>query len=222
MPLRILLFYVLTLLVLMAIYPWPRIGSQGSPFVQIFSGLGIESAASILNLVVISAAISAINSDIFSTGRMLYGMAGNGQAPRAFARLSAHGVPWMTVLVMGLALLLGVLLNYLLPNELFLMFASLVTFSVVWVWLMILLSQVSMRRSMSGEEVGSLGFPVPLWPYGQYLAIAFMLFIFVVLAAFPDTRTALYIGAAWLVILTLAYWAWVRPNQAAQPEPELP
>lgn len=221
-PLRILLFYVLTLLVLMAIYPWPRIGSQGSPFVQIFSGLGIASAASILNLVVISAAISAINSDIFSTGRMLYGMAENGQAPRAFARLSAQGVPWMTVLVMGLALLIGVLLNYLLPNELFLMFASLVTFSVVWVWLMILLSQVSMRRSMSGEEVGSLGFPVPLWPYGQYLAIAFMLFIFVVLAAFPDTRTALYIGAAWLVILTLAYWAWVRPNQAAQPEPELP
>ncbi|MDA8486739.1 amino acid permease [Pseudomonas resinovorans] len=221
-PLRILLFYVLTLLVLMAIYPWPRIGSQGSPFVQIFSGLGIESAASILNLVVISAAISAINSDIFSTGRMLFGMAGNGQAPRVFARLSEHGVPWMTVLVMALTLLLGVLLNYLLPNELFLMFASLVTFSVVWVWLMILLSQLYMRRSMSSEEVGSLCFPVPFWPYGQYLAIAFMLFIFVVLAAFPDTRTALYIGADWLVVLTLAYWAWVRPNQAAQPELELP
>ncbi|WP_151975288.1 amino acid permease, partial [Acinetobacter junii] len=116
-PLRILLFYVLTLLVLMAIWPWSRIGNQGSPFVQIFSGLGIDSAASLLNLVVISAAISAINSDIFCTGRMLYGMAGNGQAPTAFARLSAAGVPWMTVLVMTLALLLGVLLNYLLPHE---------------------------------------------------------------------------------------------------------
>ncbi|MFZ6049568.1 amino acid permease [Pseudomonas sp. CR3202] len=220
-PLRILLFYVLTLLVLMAIYPWPRIGSQGSPFVQIFSGLGIESAASILNLVVISAAISAINSDIFSTGRMLYGMAENGQAPRAFARLSAHGVPWMTVLVMGLTLLLGVLLNYLLPNELFLTFASLVTFSVVWVWLMILLSQISMRRSLSRDEVASLGFPVPFWPYGQYLAIAFMLLIFVVLAVFPDTRTALYIGAAWLAILTIAYRAWVKPNPSARPAPEL-
>ncbi|MDH4555765.1 amino acid permease [Pseudomonas sp. BN417] len=220
-PLRILLFYVLTLLVLMAIYPWPLIGSQGSPFVQIFSGLGIESAASILNLVVISAAVSAINSDIFSTGRMLFGMAENGQAPKGFARLSEHGVPWLTVLVMALTLLIGVLLNYLLPNELFLMFASLVTFSVVWVWLMILLSEIAMRRSLSREDVAALGFPVPFWPYGQYLAIAFMLFIFVVLAVFPDTRTALYIGAAWLVILTIAYGRWVKPNPSAQAEPEL-
>jgi len=68
-PLRILLFYVLTLFVLMAIYPWPQIGSQGSPFVQIFSNLGIGSAATILNIVVISAAVSAINSDIFAAGR---------------------------------------------------------------------------------------------------------------------------------------------------------
>ena len=67
-PLRILLFYVLTLFVLMAIYPWPQIGSQGSPFVQIFSNLGIGSAATILNIVVISAAVSAINSDIFGAG----------------------------------------------------------------------------------------------------------------------------------------------------------
>ncbi|MCO6060375.1 amino acid permease [Pseudomonas sp. MOB-449] len=221
-PLRILLFYVLTLLVLMALYPWPKIGSQGSPFVQIFSGLGIESAASILNLVVISAAVSAINSDIFSTGRMLFGMAENEQAPQAFARLSAHGVPWMTVLVMGLTLLLGVLLNYLLPDELFLMFASLVTFSVVWVWLMILLSQLAMRRTLCRDEVAALGFPVPFGAFGQYLAIAFMLFIFGVLAVFPDTRTALYIGAAWLVVLSCAYRVWGGPRQVAPLKPELP
>lgn len=221
-PLRILLFYVLTLLVLMAIWPWSRIGSEGSPFVQIFSGLGIDSAASILNLVVISAAISAINSDIFSTGRMLYGMAGNGQAPASFGKLSAAGVPWMTVLMMTLALLLGVLLNYLLPNELFLLFASLVTFSVVWVWLMILLSQVAMRRGLGREEVAALGFPVPFWPWGQYLTVAFMLFIFVVLALFPDTRTALYIGAAWLVLLSIAYRLWGRPGDDARPAPATP
>ncbi|BCG23982.1 permease [Pseudomonas tohonis] len=204
-PLRILLFYVLTLLVLMAIYPWPKIGSQGSPFVQIFSGLGIDAAATLLNLVVISAAISAINSDIFCTGRMLYGMAGNGQAPASFARLSPAGVPWMTVLVMTLALLVGVLLNYLLPNELFLLFASLVTFAVVWVWLMILLSQVAMRRRLDADEVAALRFPVPFWPWGQYLAIAFMLFVFAVMASFPDTRTALYIGGLWLMLLGIAY-----------------
>ncbi|MDT4884615.1 Proline-specific permease ProY [compost metagenome] len=95
------------------------------------------------------------------------------------------------------------------------------TFSVVWVWLMILLSQIAMRRSLGREDVAALGFRVPFWPYGQYLAIAFMLFIFVVLAVFPDTRTALYIGAGWLVILTIAYWRWVKPSPSAQTEPEL-
>ena len=111
-PLRILLFYVLTLFVLMAIFPWPQIGSQGSPFVQIFDSLGISSAATILNIVVISAAVSAINSDIFGAGRMMFGLAQQGHAPKGFARLSRNGVPWMTVVVMGAALLGGVLLNY--------------------------------------------------------------------------------------------------------------
>ena len=214
-PLRILLFYVLTLVVLMAIYPWTHIGSQGSPFVQIFSGLGIGSAATLLNIVVISAAVSAINSDIFSAGRMMYGMAQNGQAPSGFSRLSRFGVPWMTVLVMGIALLLGVVLNYLVPENLFLILAAVVTFSIVWVWLMILLSQVSMRRGMSREEVAALDFPVPLWPVGPALAIVFMLFIFGVLGWFPDTRTAMYIGLGWLALLSVGYWLWV----ARQPRP---
>ncbi|WP_134593596.1 amino acid permease, partial [Pseudomonas aeruginosa] len=147
-PLRILLFYVLTLFVLMAIFPWQQIGSNGSPFVQIFDGLGIESAAAILNVVVITAAISAINSDIFGAGRMLYGMARQGQAPVGFSRVSRHGVPWMTVLLMAVALLLGVALNYLIPQSVFLLIASIATFATVWVWLMILLAQVGMRRRM--------------------------------------------------------------------------
>ncbi|MFY0478874.1 amino acid permease [Achromobacter marplatensis] len=218
-PLRILLFYVLTLTVLMAIFPWPGITGDSSPFVQIFSQLGLASAASVLNLVVISAVISAINSDIFSTGRMLYGMAANGQAPMVFSRLSRFGVPWMTVLVMGVALLGGVVLNYLLPDKLFMAFASMVTFSVVWVWLMILLSQVAMRRGLSAPESAALHFPVPFWPYGQLFAIVFMLFIFVVLGVFPDTRLALFVGAGWLALLTVAYWLWARPNRPGDRAP---
>ncbi|WP_442109111.1 amino acid permease [Pseudomonas sp. NUPR-001] len=205
-PLRILLFYVFTLFVLMSIYPWTRIGSEGSPFVQIFSGLGIESAATLLNIVVISAAVSAINSDIFSAGRMMYGMAQNGQAPASFSRLSRFGVPWMTVVVMAIALLFGVLLNYLAPENLFLILAAVVTFSIVWVWLMILLSQMVMRRGMRADEVAKLHFPVPLWPVGPACAALFMLFIFGVLAWFPDTRMALYVGIGWLLLLSLGYW----------------
>ncbi|AZE52553.1 Histidine transport protein (permease) [Pseudomonas synxantha] len=210
-PLRILLFYVLTLFVLMAIYPWPQIGSQGSPFVQIFSNLGIGSAATILNIVVISAAVSAINSDIFGAGRMMYGLAQQGQAPKGFAQLSKQGVPWMTVVVMGAALLGGVVLNYLIPENVFLLIASIATFATVWVWLMILFTQVAMRRSMTKEQVAELKFPVPFWPYAPAAAIVFMLFVFGVLGYFPDTQAALMVGAVWIVLLVLAYLLWVKP-----------
>ena len=217
-PLRILLFYVLTLFVLMAIYPWPQIGSQGSPFVQIFSNLGIGSAATILNIVVISAAVSAINSDIFGAGRMMYGLAQQGQAPKGFAQLSRHGVPWMTVVVMGAALLGGVVLNYLIPENVFLVIASIATFATVWVWLMILVTQVAMRRSMTKAQIAELKFPVPFWPYAPAAAIVFMLFIFGVLGYFPDTQAALLVGAVWIVLLVLAYLLWVKPaaGQAAK------
>jgi len=217
-PLRILLFYVLTLFVLMAIYPWPQIGSQGSPFVQIFSNLGIGSAATILNIVVISAAVSAINSDIFGAGRMMYGLAQQGQAPKGFAQLSKQGVPWMTVVVMAAALLGGVVLNYLIPENVFLLIASIATFATVWVWLMILFTQVAMRRSMSKEQVAQLKFPVPFWPYAPAAAIVFMLFVFGVLGYFPDTQAALLVGAVWIVLLVVAYLLWVKPaaGQAAK------
>ncbi|WLI12269.1 MULTISPECIES: amino acid permease [Pseudomonas] len=210
-PLRILLFYVLTMLVLMSIFPWQQIGSQGSPFVQIFDNLGISSAATILNIVVISAAVSAINSDIFGAGRMMYGLAQQGHAPKGFARLSRNGVPWLTVVVMSCALLLGVLLNYLIPENVFLLIASVATFATVWVWLMILFTQVAMRRSMSAEQVAQLKFPVPFWPYAPMAAIAFMLFIFGVLGYFPDTQAALIVGVVWIVLLVLAYLTWVKP-----------
>ncbi|MGH8331345.1 MAG: amino acid permease [Pseudomonas sp.] len=210
-PLRILLFYVLTMFVLMSIFPWQQIGSQGSPFVQIFDNLGISSAATILNIVVISAAVSAINSDIFGAGRMMYGLAQQGHAPKGFARLSRNGVPWMTVVVMSVALLLGVLLNYLIPENVFLLIASIATFATVWVWLMILFTQVAMRRSMSAEQVAQLKFPVPFWPYAPMAAIAFMLFIFGVLGYFPDTQAALIVGVVWIVLLVLAYLTWVKP-----------
>ena len=210
-PLRILLFYVLTLFVLMAIYPWPQIGSQGSPFVQIFSNLGIGSAATILNIVVISAAVSAINSDIFGAGRMMYGLAQQGQAPKGFAQLSRQGVPWMTVVVMGAALLGGVVLNYLIPENVFLLIASIATFATVWVWLMILFTQVAMRRSMTKAQVAELKFPVPFWPYAPAAAIVFMLFVFGVLGYFPDTQAALMVGAVWIVLLIVAYLLWVKP-----------
>ncbi|RBA37101.1 MULTISPECIES: amino acid permease [Acinetobacter] len=214
-PVRILLFYVLTIFVLMSIFPWNQIGSQGSPFVQIFENLGIGSAATILNIVVITAAVSAINSDVFGAGRMLFGMSSRGQAPQVFQKISKNGVPWMTVVVMAGVLLIGVLLNYLIPENVFLIIASIATFATVWVWLMILLSQVAMRRKMSEEQIKALDFPVIGWPYAPAFAIAFMLFILAMMGYFPDSRPALYVGITWLVLLCIAYNIWVKPKQDA-------
>lgn len=211
-PIRILLFYVLTIFVLMAIFPWNQVGTQGSPFVQIFQNLGISSAATILNIVVISSAISAINSDVFGAGRMLYGMAQNGQAPQVFTKLSRNGVPWMTIVVMVGVLLVGVVLNYLIPENIFVIIASIATFATVWVWLMILLSQIGMRRKLSTAEIKALDFPVIGWPYAPAFAVVFMLFVLGIIAYFPDSRPAIYVGAAWLVILWFAYYLKVKPK----------
>jgi histidine transporter len=217
-PIRIMLFYVLTLAVIMAINPWQSIGTDGSPFVQIFQGLGIGPAATVLNIVVITAALSAINSDIFGAGRMMFGMAQRGQAPAIMRRVSRNGVPWMTVVIMIVALLVGVLLNYAIPESVFLVIASIATFATIFVWLMILLSQYRSRRGMSAEESAELKFPVPFWPYGQMLAIAFLVFVIVVLAFSADTRVALVVGAVWLILLTLAYFRFVRPQPESEPE----
>ncbi|PXC00520.1 proline-specific permease ProY, partial [Pseudomonas aeruginosa] len=110
------------------------------------------------------------------------------------------------------ALLLGVALNYLIPQSVFLLIASIATFATVWVWLMILLAQVGMRRRMGPRQVAALKFPVPLWPFAPAAAIVFMLFIFVVLGYFPDTRPALWVGAIWIALLVIAYRRWVRPK----------
>ncbi|AKM48502.1 MULTISPECIES: proline-specific permease ProY [Edwardsiella] len=204
-PLRILVFYVGTLFVIMSIYPWNEVGTQGSPFVLTFQHLGITTAAGILNFVVITASLSAINSDVFGVGRMLHGMAQQGHAPRIFARLSRHGIPWVTVVVMVLALLVAVYLNYIMPQNVFLVIASLATFATVWVWIMILLSQIAFRRRLTPEQVKGLDFPLRGGVYTSLLGILFLAFIIALIGYFPDTRISLYAGAIWILALLIGY-----------------
>lgn len=204
-PVRIMLFYVLTLAVIMALNPWRSIDANSSPFVQIFERLGLTSAATVLNIVVVTAALSAINSDIFAAGRMIYGMAQRGQAPAIMRRVSRNGVPWMTVVVMTAALLVGVVLNYAIEERVFVMIASVATFATIFVWLMILLSHFRFRAQSSISEPSAPAFPVPGWPYLQAFATVFLVFVMVLLAFSADTRVALIVGAAWLLLLAAGY-----------------
>lgn len=208
-PLRILVFYVGTLFVIMSIYPWNQVGTQGSPFVLTFQHLGIAFAASILNFVVLTASLSAINSDVFGVGRMLHGMAAQGSAPKVLARTSEKGVPWVTVLVMMVALLVAAWLNYVIPENVFLVIASLATFATVWVWIMILLSQIAFRKRLPPEEVNALKFKVPGGVASSVAGVIFLLFIIGLIGYHPDTRISLYVGFAWIGLL-LVGWVFKR------------
>lgn len=209
-PFRILFFYVFTLFILMSLFPWNEIGLEGSPFVTIFEKLGIPYAPHILNVVVIVAAISAINSDVFGAGRVMYGMAKNKQAPQAFSQVNKHGVPWVTAIVLSVALGVGVYLNYLIPKNVFMVVASIATFATVWVWLMILCSHLMMRRKMTKQEVAELKFPVPFWPIAPILTTLFMVFVVVLLGVFEESRIALYVGCVWVILLVIAYFLFVK------------
>src|SRR5690349_1140958 len=199
---RILIFYIGSLFVIMAIYPWNELGTQGSPFVTTFAKLGIPQAAGLINFVVITAALSSFNSTTFSGSRMLHSLATKGQAPAAIDRLSASGVPVRGVLVTIFFLLLGVLMNYLVPERIFGMIMSILAFNTVWTWGTVLVAHWRFHR----RQPEPLPFRLRLWPFSSVLALAFLAFVLVMLGYSPDTRVALYVGVAWVVLLTVAYW----------------
>ena len=116
---RILIFYIGTMVVLMSLSSWDQVGLQGSPFVQIFSNIGIPAAANILNFVVLVAALSAYNGILYGTSRMLYGLAKEGNAPKIFASLSRTGIPMVGILVSAVIGIILVIMTYYFPKELF-------------------------------------------------------------------------------------------------------
>lgn len=203
---RILIFYVGALFTILSIYPWNEIGTSGSPFVMTFERLGIKSAAGIINFVVLTAALSSCNGGIYSTGRMLYNLAEQGQAPRLFAKTSSGGVPRWAIQLSSIALLFGVLLNYLVPAKVFVWVTSIATFAAIWTWTVVLLAQIKFRRSLSGTQRERLAFRMPLYPYSSWLALAFLALVIGLMAYFPDTRVALIIGPLWLLLLTVLFY----------------
>jgi amino acid transporter, AAT family len=203
---RILIFYVGALFVIMSIYPWTEIGAQGSPFVLTFDKLGIPAAAGIINFVVLTAALSSCNGGIFSTARMLFNLAENNEAPKSLGKLNKNGVPSSAVLVTGGALLVGVVLNYLVPAKVFTWVTAISTFGAIWTWSMILLSQIKYRKSLSPNQLKGLKYKMPLFPFTSYVSLAFLLLVVGLMAFFPDTRIALIVGPLWLGILTAFYY----------------
>ncbi|MER2137638.1 MAG: amino acid permease, partial [Arthrobacter sp.] len=204
-PVRILLFYVLSLGVMLCLLPWDRIGSEGSPFVQVFSGLGIPFAEHLINAVVLTAALSAMNSIFYAASRTMYGLAEQGHAPRSFTNVSRYGVPVWPVAIIMASLVAGLGLFLWIPEQLFLVVASIATFATIFTWSSILLSHHRMRRQMRRDGTPSAGFPFPGWPVLNYVVMAFMALVTVILAFTGPGRTALAVGTVWLLLMLAAY-----------------
>ena len=210
---RILLFYILALGVLLSLYPWDSLvqtltsGDDAyarSPFVQIFSLIGSDTAAHVLNFVVLTAALSVYNSGVYCNSRMLYGLAEQGDAPRLFLRLNRRGVPVMGILISGLITLLCVALNYVLPEGALIILMSLVVAALVLNWAMISLSHLMFRRSM--QQQGVTPTFRALWsPFGNWLCLAFVGFILVVLLLDSSTRLSVFALPVWVMVIGICY-----------------
>lgn len=201
---RILIFYVGTMAVLMALWPWNQVGKEASPFVQIFSNVGIPAAAHILNFVVLTAAISVYNSAIYSNSRMLYGLAESGEAPAFFKRLSAHGVPVNGIFVSSGITLLVVAVNYFFPGKVFMYLLSIAVAAAVISWVTIAVTHLKFRQYCAAQGHDTK-FKSLFYPFTNYLCLAFLAGIILLMTQIPDMQMAVIVLPIWLLVLGLGY-----------------
>lgn len=211
---RILVFYIAAMVVLLAVFPWAEIGTNGSPFVHIFNKLGIPAAAGILNFVVITAALSSFNSNTYSSVRIMFNLAKQGEAPSLFAKVTKNGVPRNAVLFFAALLFLSVIGNYVVPEKIFMYFASIGTLTSFFTWGMILLSQIKFRRSLTKEEVDKLEFKMPLSSFMPYVTLAVLAYLVVLMAFTEDTRLGVLVGVVWYVLLVIIYFSKKKRTEA--------
>jgi AAT family amino acid transporter/D-serine/D-alanine/glycine transporter len=202
---RILIFYIGALVVIMSLVPWNQLDPKLSPFVMVFDRIGIPAAGGIINFVVITAAASSCNSGIFSTGRMLYTLAQFGQAPRFLGKVNAGHVPARGVTVSAAVMLIGVLLNYVVPEQVFVWVISVATVGALWTWAMILIAHMGYRKAVAEGRAKPSPFRMPGSPVTNWISLAFIAVVTCFLALDPNTRVALYVAPVWFGILALGY-----------------
>ena len=202
---RILIFYIGSLAVLLSLMPWSRVTSEVSPFVFIFHELGDAMVANALNVVILTAALSVYNSCVYCNSRMLFGLAQQGNAPKALLKVDRRGVPVLTILVSAVATALCVLINYLMPGEAFGLLMSLVVSALVIIWAMISLAHLKFRRKKDQQGV-TTRFKALLYPAGNWICLVFLAAILVLMATTPGMAISVWLIPVWLVILGMGYF----------------
>lgn len=202
---RILIFYIGSLAVLLSLMPWTRVTAEVSPFVFIFHELGDAMVANALNVVILTAALSVYNSCVYCNSRMLFGLAQQGNAPKALLKVDRRGVPVLTILVSAVATALCVLINYLMPGEAFGLLMSLVVSALVINWAMISLAHLKFRRKKDQQGV-TTRFKALLYPVGNWICLIFLAGILVLMATTPGMAISVWLIPVWLVILGIGYF----------------
>ncbi|MEI2511659.1 amino acid permease [Acinetobacter soli] len=201
---RILIFYIGAIGVLLCLFPWNQLAQGGSPFVLIFQSLNSHGVANVLNFVVLVAAISVYNSCIYCNSRMLHGLAMQGNAPRVLQRVNHRGIPVYAAGVSASITALCVLINYLMPGKAFQFLMMLVVAALVVNWLMISWTHLKFRKAMQ-QRHHQTTFQSIMSPWSNYLTIAFIFGILIIMSITPDMRLAVMLVPIWLIVLAVVY-----------------
>lgn len=201
---RILLFYIGSLVVLLALYPWVDIKANSSPFVMIFHEMDSNIVASALNFIILVASLSVFNSGVYSNSRMLFGLSVQGNAPAFLTRVNTRGVPVNSLFLSAGITSLVIVVNYLLPQKAFGLLMALVVATLLLNWIMICLAHLKFRAAMrrQGRETQ---FKALLYPAGNYLCIAFLMMILILMCTMDEMRTSAILLPVWIVFLFGAF-----------------
>ena len=206
-PIRIVVFYILAFAVIMMVTPWDKVHSDSSPFVQMFALAGLPAAAGIINFVVLTSAASSANSGIFSTSRMLFGLAREGQAPKRWGILSRNQVPARGLLFSVACLVPSLAILYAGASviDAFTLITTVSSVLFMVVWSLILAAYLVFRRKFPERHAASK-FKVPGGAFMCWVVLAFFAFMVVVLTFENDTRSALMATPIWFVILFAGWY----------------
>jgi len=209
MAIRLFLFYVLALSIVVAFVPWTETGASGvitaSPFVRVFAHSGIAHAAGIMNFVVLSAALSSMNTNVYLCSRMLFSLSRSGFAPAPLGRLTANGTPFIAIALSGACILGVAAVSKLTPLAYTYLF-GIALFGAITVWLIVLASHFGFRRAHAGK---TLPVRMPFFPWLQLLGIGLLVAVLVTMGL--DTtawNVSWIVGVPWLILLSIAYRVW--------------
>jgi L-asparagine transporter-like permease len=208
---RLVFFYLCTLALMLAVVPWQEAGTGQSPFVRVMQILGTSSGAGLMNFVVLTAALSSMNAQLYVSTRMLFSLARGGQAPRALGVANRRGVPERALAVSSSGAALAPVMSVVLPGHSFLLMMSLAMFGALFTWLVIFVTHLRFRRAVE-REGRTLRFRMWGFPVFTVVGAVAMAAIIVTTAWMPDFRMTLVAGVPFLIVLTGVY-RWLRGRQ---------